>query len=163
MSTEPIGIRGAAIAPLAVLVLTLAAPAVAVGQTQPSPPAASAPGAPNESYTYQPDGRRDPFLSLIGTGSPTLSSRRGEGIGGMATGEVSVRGVMQNGPTLVALVTGPDNKTYIVKAGDKLLDGTVKSVNLQGLIIVQNVNDPLSLDKTREVRKLLKSLEDTRR
>ncbi len=29
----------------------------------------------------------------------------------------------------------------MVKAGDKLLDGTVKSVNLQGLIIVQNVNE----------------------
>jgi hypothetical protein len=50
----------------------------------------------------------------------------------------------------------------MVKAGDKLLDGTVKSANLQGLIIVQNVNDPLSLDRTREIRKPLRSAEDAK-
>ena len=32
----------------------------------------------------------------------------------------------------------------------------------QGLVIVQDVNDPLSLVKQREVRKLLRSLEDAK-
>ena len=40
------------------------------------------------------------------------------------------------------------------------LDGTIKAVVPEGLVIVQPVNDPLSLVKQREVRKLLRSVED---
>ena len=38
----------------------------------------------------------------------------------------------------------------------------MKSITPQGLVIVQDVNDPLSLVKQREVRKLLRSLEDAK-
>jgi Tfp pilus assembly protein PilP len=124
--------------------------------------AASTPPA-QEAYTYRADGRRDPFLNLLGQGSDVkLASRRGEGPTGMSLGEISVRGVMQSRGALVAMIQGPDNKTYIVHQGDKLLDGTIKTVMPQGLVVVQEVNDPLSLIKTREVRKLLRSLEDAK-
>ena len=127
----------------------------------PAPPATAPPAG--EPYTYQSDGRRDPFLSVLGTGSePRLASRRGEGPAGMLTEEISVRGIMQSGPGFVALVQGPDKKTYLVRAGDKLLDGTVRAVTREGLTIVQDVSDPLSLVKTREVRKLLRSVEDAK-
>jgi Tfp pilus assembly protein PilP len=131
-------------------------------KAQPAAPAAPA-SPPAEPYTYQPDGRRDPFVSALGSGNePRLTSRRGEGPGGMLTEEVSVRGIMQSGGALVALVQGPDKKTYTVRAGDKLLDGAVKAVTPDGLTIVQDVSDPLSLVKTREVRKLLRSFEDVK-
>jgi predicted ATPase len=58
------------------------------------------------------------------------------------------------------MVMGPDNKTYIARANDKLLDGTVKAVTAQGLVILQEVNDPLSLVKQKEVRKMLRALEE---
>jgi Tfp pilus assembly protein PilP len=126
-----------------------------------APPAATPPA--QEAYVYRTDGRRDPFLNLIGTGTESkVTSRRGEGATGLTVGEISVRGVMQSRGALVAMIQGPDNKTYIVHQGDKLLDGSVKSVTPQGLVIVQEVNDPLSLIKTREVRKLLRSLEDAK-
>jgi Tfp pilus assembly protein PilP len=141
-----------------------ARPAPAPPPSTPEPPASAAASPPaQEAYTYRADGRRDPFLSLVGQGNESkLTSRRGEGPGGLSVGEVSVRGIMQSRGSLVAMIQGPDNKTYIVHAGDKLLDGTIKSVTPQGLIIVQEVNDPLSLSKTREVRKLLRSLEDAK-
>jgi hypothetical protein len=60
----------------------------------------------------------------------------------------------------VAMVVGPEKKTYIVRANDKLLDGTVKAVTAQGLVILQEVNDPLSLVKQKEVRKMLRALEE---
>jgi Tfp pilus assembly protein PilP len=140
------------------------APAPAPAAQAPQPPAAAAPQPPpQESYTYRADGRRDPFQSLIGTGSDlSLTSRRGEGPSGMTLGEISVRGIMQSRGSLVAMVQGPDNKTYIVHQGDKLLDGTIKTITPQGLIVIQEVNDPLSLVKQREVRKLLRSLEDAK-
>jgi Tfp pilus assembly protein PilP len=122
----------------------------------------SQPPAP-EAYTYRPEGRRDPFQSLVGGGKDTGGiSRRAEGPAGMTVGEITVRGIMQSRGALVAMVQGPDNKTYIVHPGDKLLDGTIKTITPQGLVVVQEVNDPLSLVKQREVRKLLKSLEDAK-
>jgi Tfp pilus assembly protein PilP len=140
---------------------------VPVAQTQAPPaearpaPAPQAPQPPAETYAYQPDGRRDPFVSPFGNGSELRpTSRRGDGPAGMTLAEISVRGVMQSRGSLVAMIQGPDNKTYIVHQGDKLLDGTIKSVTPQGLIVIQEVNDPLSLVKQREVRKLLRSLED---
>jgi len=128
-------------------------PAAAVARQAAAPPA--------ESYSYQPDGRRDPFLNLLGAaGDGRIASRTGEGPAGMSVAEISVRGIMESRGDLIAMIQGPDNKTYIVHQGDHLLDGTIKSVTPQGLIVVQAVNDPLSLVKQREVRKLLRSLED---
>ena len=137
--------------------------------SQPATPAAPAPTPPQtpvqppEAYTYQPDGRRDPFLNLTATGNePKLNTRRGEGPAGLAVADLSVRGVLVSRGSLVAMIEGPDKRTYIVHQGDKLLDGTIKSITPQGLIVEQVVNDPLSLVKRREIRKLLKTLEDTK-
>jgi Tfp pilus assembly protein PilP len=139
-------------------------PAPGAGQAKAATPAPAASQPPAvENYTYQPDGRRDPFLSLVGSGSePRNVSRKGDGPAGMTLGEISVRGIVQSRGALVAMVQGPDNKTYIVHQGDKLLDGTIKTITPQGLIVIQEVNDPLSLVKQREVRKLLRSLEDAK-
>jgi len=155
-----------------VLILLLAAawPA-ASARAQAAPPAAAPaqakPGAAEpadtDTYSYDPGGRRDPFLNLLGTGADSRPLKHGgDGPSGMSVSEISVRGVMQSRGALIAMVQGPDNRTYVVHQGDKLLDGTVKSVTPQGLVIVQEVNDPLSLIKTREVRKMLRSLEDAK-
>jgi Tfp pilus assembly protein PilP len=74
-------------------------------------------------------------------------------------GEISVRGIMQGRSGPIAMVQGPDNKTYLVHQGDKFVDGAVKSITPQGLVVVQQVNDPLSLVKQREILKLLRSAE----
>ena len=75
------------------------------------------PPAP-ENYTYDPAGRRDPFVNLLGAGTePRPASRKGEGPAGMTVAEISVRGVMQSRGGLIAMVQGPDNKTYIVHPG----------------------------------------------
>jgi hypothetical protein len=116
---------------------------------------------PSDGYNYDPGGRRDPFLTLIGP-STDMRSKKGEGASGMAVNEISVRGVLEARGKLVAMVKGPDNKTYIVHQGDRLLDGAIKSITPQGLVIEQEINDPLSVVKQREVRKLLRGLEETK-
>jgi type IV pilus assembly protein PilP len=145
------------------------APAPAAPTTSAQAPNAAAPAEPSkppvvpENYTYDPAGRRDPFLSLLGTGTESRpTSRKGEGPSGMTVAEISVRGVLQSRSGLIAMVQGPDNRTYIVHPGDKLLDGAIKSITPQGLVIEQAVNDPLSVVKQREVRKLLRGLEDAK-
>ena len=132
-------------------------PAAPPPRTAPAPTASNP--LPVENYTYDPAGRRDPFLNLLGAGSQPIVSRRGEGLAGLSVNELSVRGVMQSKGQFIGMVQGPDGKTYMARAGDKLLDGTVRAVNAEGLIIVQDVSDPLSLVKQREVSKKLRSLE----
>ena len=123
------------------------------------------PGAPPaETYAYDPAGRRDPFLNLVGVSSEArANAKKGEGgPAGMTVSEISVRGVMQSRGKLVAMVMGPDSKTYIVHEGDRFLDGAIKLITPQGLVIEQEVNDPLSVVKQREIRKLLRGLEDAK-
>jgi Tfp pilus assembly protein PilP len=155
-----------------VLALSVALPA---GAQAPKPPAANPQAAPQpavaekpagrvattpEAFTYDSGGRRDPFLSLVGTGTePRATAVRAEGIAGLTLAEISVRGIMQSRGLLIAMVQGPDNKTHIVHQGDKFVDGTVKSITPQGLVFVQDVNDPLSLVKQRELRKPLRNAE----
>ena len=159
------------------LVSTLAfacVPAPAGAQAQP-PAAAGAPAAaaapskgtnktlpPIESYSYDGAGRRDPFVSLVARGADAASaaSRAADGLPGLSVNEVSVRGVLRSRGAFVAMVQGPDQKTYIVHANDRFLDGTVKSVTPQGLVVLQDVNDPLSLVKQKEIRKSLRGSDE---
>ena len=88
--------------------------------------------------------------------------KHADGPSAFMVGEISVRGVMQSRSSLVAMIKGPDNKTYLIHQGDKLADGVVKTVTPQGLVVLQDISDPLSAQKQREVRKLLRSLEDAK-
>jgi Tfp pilus assembly protein PilP len=141
-------------------VLTGLMPLQATPAAPPTPAPATTP-APVDNYTYNPEGRRDPFVSLLRGGSDQRAARAGvTGLAGLSVDEISVRGVLAGGNGYVAMVMGPDNKTYTARANDKLLDGTVKAVTAQGLVILQEVNDPLSLVKQKEVRKMLRGLEE---
>lgn len=141
-------------------------PAAVAVQAQAAQGQAAPPAQPDPvltgPYTYNSDGRRDPFQSLLGTGGDAKSAPKptGTGITGIRVDELSVRGVMQARERLVAMVQGPDNRTYLIHQGDKLADGVVKSITPQGLVLVQDVSDPRAKEKTREVRKTLRSPED---
>jgi hypothetical protein len=49
-----------------------------------------------------------------------------------------------------------------VRAGDKLADGVIRTVTATMVVISQEVNDPLSLEKQREVRKFLRGGEEVK-
>ena len=79
---------------------------------------------------------------------------------GLTTAELMVKGVLQSRGTYIALVSGPDGKTFTAHVNDRLVDGTIRSITPQGLVIMQEVNDPLSLIKQKEVRKGLRATDD---
>ena len=131
---------------------------------QPARPAQGTPAPPPPpAYTYEPEGRRDPFVSLLARGSdPSSAASRPPGLAGLLINEVIVKGIVRDRSGFIAMIQGPDTKTFIVRGGDKLMDGTVKSITADTVVFSQDVNDPLSLVKQREVRKAVRPLEDQR-
>lgn len=145
---------------------TLLATAAVRAQTPPPQPApAPSAAAEPQGFTYNPEGRRDPFVSLLRRGADTQrtpADMRPPGVAGLETAEVTLKGTMQSRTGYVALVQGTDQKTYIVRSGDRLLDGTVQSITADSMVILQQVDDPLSLEKQREVRKPLRQTEEVK-
>jgi len=123
-------------------------------------PSTPVPALEPQGYDYKPAGRRDPFISLVRRGSAeslgSSAALRPTGIAGLSVEEITMRGVLKGREGWKALVRGADNRTYTLKAGDELYDGTVKAVTADAMVVLQNVNDPLSAVKKREVRKLLR-------
>ena len=155
------------------VLLALSGPAAAQGTTAAPAPAAPAPAAAAAEsanptleptgFDYTPDGRRDPFVSLVRRGADTQRSgttSRPPGLGGLETAEVTLKGTMQSRDGYVAMLQGADGKTYIVRAGDRLLDGTVRAISQNAVVILQQVSDPLSLEKQREVRKTIRQVDE---
>jgi Tfp pilus assembly protein PilP len=146
--------------------------AVPVGGQAPvtSPVAPAATTTPNaapplepQGYDYNPAGRRDPFISLVRrTTSVTGVSAhpRPTGIGGLGVDEITMRGVLEGRNGWAAIVRGADNRTYTVRAGEQLYDGTVRAVTADAMFILQDVNDPLSVQKKREIKKLLRPAQE---
>jgi len=114
-----------------------------------------------QGFTYNPEGRRDPFVSMLRRGSETTQTGiRPSGLAGLGTAEVSLRGTLVSQGAFVGIVQGADSKTYIVHAGDKLADGSIRSITANTMVILQQVNDPLSRETEHEVRKLLRQTEE---
>jgi type IV pilus assembly protein PilP len=147
------------------------APKPAPPPVTPAPTAAAAapavvtPALEPQGYTYSPAGRRDPFISLLRRGGstqkPTLGVRPA-GLMGLETSEITLKGTIASQGGFVGILQGSDNKTYIVRAGERLLDGTIRSITQDSMVITQQVTDPLSLEKQREVRKVLRQTEEAK-
>jgi type IV pilus assembly protein PilP len=139
-------------------------PAPAPAQPAGAKPAPAQPAPPEApAYTYQPEGRRDPFVSLLVRGSdPASAASRPPGLPGLLINEVVVKGIVRDKSGFIGMIQGPDTKTHIVRAGDRLMDGTVKSITADTVVFSQDVTDPLSLVKQREVRKAVRPLEGGR-
>jgi Tfp pilus assembly protein PilP len=140
--------------------LAAQAPASPAPGAVPAPATGPAPPAPPADYAYNSENRRDPFVSLVNRGSDGRASgsrgTRPEGIAGIAVEEVVVRGIVQSRGGWLAMIASPAGRTYTIRTGDRLLDGNVRTITGQAVVLMQEVNDPLSLEKQREVRKFLR-------
>jgi Tfp pilus assembly protein PilP len=149
------------------------APASAPAPAPAAPPAAATPATGMASpalqpsgFSYNPEGRRDPFVNLLRRGSgvdmTATTGPRPNGLKGLAAGEVTLKGTMASKGAYVAILQGSDSRTYVVRAGEKLYDGQVRSITADSMVILQEVNDPLSKETQREVRKVLRQTEEAK-
>jgi Tfp pilus assembly protein PilP len=148
-----------------VLALATAAAAQSVPATTVPPSPAAPRAAETSGYTYNADGRRDPFVSLVRRAADVQRmpvGARQTGLAGLTAGEVALKGIMRGQDGYLGILLGADQKSYIVRSGDRLLDGTVRTIAADSLVIVQQMNDPLTPQKQREVRKMLRQSEEAK-
>ena len=105
-----------------------------------------------DAYRYDPQGRRDPFQSLVGP-APRVPRDRVPGVPGFLIDEMKLQGVIRTKQGLVAMINGPDNKGYLIRVGDKVLDGEVIRITPSSVVFRQEVNDPTRIERYREVVK----------
>lgn len=106
-----------------------------------------------DTYRYDPQGRRDPFRSLIGPTPQLDRGSRPEGVPGFLIDELKLQGVFKTRQGLTAMVNAPDNKGYLVRVGDKVLDGEILRITASSIVFRQEVNDPTRIERYREVVK----------
>jgi Tfp pilus assembly protein PilP len=150
----------------------------APGTTEAAPGAADANRPPLDveletgGYAYNSGGRRDPFVSLQ---RPVAADRgpktRKPGMEGFLIQEIALKGIVRTtGSGIgiagraghIAMFLGADGKSYFVTTGQRLYDGVITAVDATSVTFRQEVTDPLSPVKTREVRKSLYASEEAR-
>ena len=90
------------------------------------------------------------------------SDEGGRACPGVLIAEVTVKGIVRDRSGFIAMIQGTGTKTFIVRAGEKLMDGTVKAITADSVVFSQDVNDPLSMVKQKEVRKTVRSADGGR-
>jgi Tfp pilus assembly protein PilP len=154
------------------ILVALAGPAVTpAGAQTPATPPASPPSAaaaaaaanvpsPSPDYVYAPDGRRDPFVSLITRTvekvERPVAKERPDGVAGVGVDEIVIRGLVESRGGWLAMIGAPSGKTYSIRVGDRLLDGNVRTITADSVLLVQEVASASASPKQREVRKYLR-------
>ena len=147
---------------LLALIPVLAGPAlIASAQTPAEPPAPAAPAAapanvptPAPNYVYAPDGRRDPFVSLVTPGidkqqpKVSLPKQRPDGIAGVSVDDIVVRGLVESRGGWLAMIGAPSGKTYSIRPGDKLFDGNVRSITPDAVVLMRIMSRRLCAAKS---------------
>ena len=112
------------------------------------------------SSPYNGDGRRDPFISPAARAPvvvvPTVSRPRPEGLAGLTVEEVAVKGIVRTGDTWAAVIGPANGRTYFIRPGDRLMNGSVLTVTRSGIVFVQDADPAAARPVQREVRKELR-------
>ncbi|MDQ3280401.1 MAG: pilus assembly protein PilP [Acidobacteriota bacterium] len=106
-----------------------------------------------DTYRYDPQGRRDPFRSLIGPTPKLEPGQRPAGVPGFLIDELKLQGIVKARQGFTAMMNGPDNKGHLIRVGDKVLDGEVIRITATAVVFRQEVNDPTRIERFREVVK----------
>jgi hypothetical protein len=111
--------------------------------------------APKDAVAQVPSGpRRDPFTPLInerkeGGGPDHLPP----GKAGLVITTVRVDGTVSSEAGMIAVLSNADQRTYFVHEGDRLYDGAVEKIGLDGVTFRQNSKDAFGKPVERVVTK----------
>jgi hypothetical protein len=120
-----------------------------------NPEASPAPGADAAAGTdatkTEMVGKRDPFAPLINDKKDTVHLPPGKA--GLVIATVRVDGAVRSGSSMIAVVSNPEQSVYFIREGDKLYDGDVEKIGLDGVTFKENSKDAFGKPVERMVTK----------
>jgi hypothetical protein len=123
-------------------------------------PAQKAPPAGDVSRTTKPvlpQGRRDPFITLVGKqtggGGPAVNLPPGKG--GLQVSTLILQGIVSGPNGMIAVVANPQKSVYFLHVGDELFDGRVDKIEIGSVIFHEVGKDAFGKPVEREVTRKL--------
>ena len=113
--------------------------------------------------SYDPSGRRDPFLPMIQLGQQTEQDVTLPPLQRVGLTELSLIGVLWGNYGYTAMVQTPDGKGYSIRRGTRIgpNNGVVSSITERGIIVQERFTDVYGNKQEREYVKLLHPKEGT--
>jgi len=115
------------------------------------------PGAPPEAAESEvKQARRDPFESLIGRQNKTQAILP-PGKLGLQVSTLRLDGIVRSPNGMIAVVSNPQARTYFLRDGDRLYDGSVEKISMDGVSFHEEGKDAFGKPVEHQVNKRLYS------
>jgi Tfp pilus assembly protein PilP len=123
----------------------------AVKKAETTTTASAAPPAESEAK----QARRDPFESLIGRQQAQSAANKNlpPGKAGLQVSTLRLDGIVKASNGMIAVVSNPQLRTYFLREGDHLYDGTVEKISMDGVSFHEEGKDAFGQPVERQVNK----------
>ncbi len=120
---------------------------------------ASSASQASDSPLMSPGNRRDPFAALVsnkatGKQAPEVTCRA-PGKGSVVIDTMRLDGLVRSGDRMIAAVRTPQGRVYFLYEGDRLCDGRVERITMEGMTLRQSSRDAFGRGVDRPVTKRL--------
>lgn len=131
----------------------------AAGKSKSATPSAKTVSEKKPAESEQRIARRDPFESLVGRqqAQDALAKNLPPGKAGLQVGSLRLDGIVRAPNGMIAVVANPQQRTYFLREGDKLYDGTVEKISMEGVTFHEEGKDAFGKPVERQVSKRLYS------
>lgn len=82
--------------------------------------------------------RRDPFADPFRSSAAPETPARPRGLAGVDVDALTLHGLVRIGGGYVAVVESADGRSHVLRGGERLFDGAVRSVTAEGVEIVRS-------------------------
>jgi Tfp pilus assembly protein PilP len=104
--------------------------------------------------------RRDPFESLVARQAAAARNAAilPPGKAGLQVATLRVDGIVKASNGMIAVVTNPQSRTYFLREGDRLYDGSVEKISMDGVTFHEEGKDAFGKPVERQVNKRIYSI-----
>jgi len=118
----------------------------------------SIPGsAPAATESEMRQARRDPFESLLGRQGSKGTKNLPPGKLGLEVSTLRLDGIVRAPNGMIAVVSNPQARTYFLREGDRLYDGSVEKISMEGVSFHEEGKDAFGKPVERQVNKRIYS------
>jgi len=127
---------------------------------KPATPARTGEKKPAEGIDTTKVARRDPFESMLARQAAAAKGGQNlpPGKAGLQVSTLRVDGIVKATNGMIAVVTNPQSRTYFLREGDRLYDGAVEKISMDGVTFHEEGKDAFGKPVERSVNKRIYSM-----